>query len=338
MNKQRLCRILQIQKSKISMVNKKHHMMINNIEITVQGKLIKTARLVNEWYEDVKDPEYFIKALKHAGIKADLFTFWQRLPQTTPIYKYTMEWDPVAAIPIKSFDHWWNNQIGKKVRHAVRKAEKKGVVIKIADFNDDFIRGIVDIYNETPIRQGKPFWHYGKDFETVKKENSTFLDKSEFIGAYYEDELIGFVKLTYMETYADPMQIISKIKHRDKSPSNALIAKAVEICSEKKLPYFPYGAWNNNSLADFKHNNGFERYDLPRYYIPLTFKGKIALKLHLHHGITGFLPEKFKMVLIDCRRRWYSRIYEESMQLEHNKSRISHNIEEIAQQRSPFKK
>ena len=26
---------------------------------------------------------------------------------------------------------------------------------------------------ETPVRRGKPFWHYGKNFETVKSEISS---------------------------------------------------------------------------------------------------------------------------------------------------------------------
>ena len=36
------------------------------------------------------------------------------------------------------------------------------------------------------------------------------------------------------------MGIIAKIKHRDKAPMNALVAKAVEICAENKIPYLVY--------------------------------------------------------------------------------------------------
>ena len=31
------------------------------------------------------------------------------------------------------------------------------------------------IFNEAAIRQGRPFWHYGKDFETVKRQFSRYL-------------------------------------------------------------------------------------------------------------------------------------------------------------------
>ena len=32
-------------------------------------------------------------------------------------------------------------------------------------FTDDFVHGIMDIYDETPVRQGRSFWHYKKSFE-----------------------------------------------------------------------------------------------------------------------------------------------------------------------------
>ena len=48
------------------------------------------------------------------------------------------------------------------------------------------------------LRQGRPFWHYGKDIDSVRIENATFSERSDFLGAYCGDELIGFIKLVYM--------------------------------------------------------------------------------------------------------------------------------------------
>ena len=279
---------------------------VHGKEITIRGRLIKTARIKDEWYQDVEDPELFIKTFEQNKFKADLFTFWQRPTETKPKYDYDMEWDPVAVIPIKSYTYWLEKQINKGARRAIKKAKQKGVEVKVVKFSDELVKGITAIYNETPIRQNKPFPHYGKDFYTLNTENSTYLGRSDFIGAYYKDELIGFIKLTYMEGYADPMQIISKIEHRDKAPMNALLAKAVEICDKKRIPCLFYGAWDKGGLGDFKRYNGFEKMDLPRYYIPLTFKGKIILKLKLHHGIRGILPKKLKDHLVNLRSKWYS--------------------------------
>jgi hypothetical protein len=115
------------------------------------------------------------------------------------------------------------------------------VVVRSVPFTDDLVAGIVDIYNETPIRQGRPFWHYGKTFEAVKQMNATYLERSGFLGAFLGDELIGFLKIVYVNRVARLMQIVAKDAHRDKRPMNALIAKAVELCETKNCTDLVYG-------------------------------------------------------------------------------------------------
>ena len=215
---------------------------------------------------------------------------------------------------VSSFDHWIKNQIDFKVRNKVRKAEKNGVVVREVPFDDALVRGIHAIYNESPIRQGKRFWHYGKDLEAVRRMNGTFLDRSIFIGAFLQDNLIGFVKLVSDEdrSQAGLMQIISMIQHRDKAPTNALIAQAVRSCAERGISYlwyanFSYGKKQRDSLADFKRHNGFQKVDLPRYYVPLTVAGRMALRLGLHHGINDWIPEPVAATYRKIRSFWYTR-------------------------------
>lgn len=212
-------------------------MIVCGKKVKISGKFIKIARLEEEWYEDLNDSELFINCLKNEKVKADILTFWQRLPDIEPTYNYYMEYDSIAALPITTFDGWWKKQINAKTRNVARKAEKKGVQIKLTVFDDNFVKGLMAIFNETPIRQNKPFWHYGKDFEKVKKEFSKNIHREDIVGAYLNDELIGFIMLAYADRYAMTTQILSKIGHNDKSPTNALLAKAVEICEKKKIPY-----------------------------------------------------------------------------------------------------
>ncbi|MFV9645064.1 MAG: hypothetical protein ACNYWU_04505 [Desulfobacterales bacterium] len=282
-------------------------MLLDNKKITINGGLIKTARLKDEWYEDIEDPAPLINEIKRSKYKPDIFTFWQRLPETTPKYNYYSEWESIAVIPVKNYDYWWKKQIKATARNRVRKADKKGVKIKLADFNDEFVKGMWNIFNESPIRQGKPFWHYGKDLETLKKEFSRNLHREDILGAYFNDELIGYIMLAYAGKFAMTTQIISMIKHRDKAPNNALLAEAVKICDRRRIPYLVYAMWAAGTLGKFKRTNGFERIDLPRYYIPLTAKGKIVLKLHLHHGYVGILPERVLKYLINVRGWWYTK-------------------------------
>jgi hypothetical protein len=260
-----------------------------------------------DWLEGqvVGDPELFVAKLKECKLKADIFTFGQKIPNTKPRYKYHMEWDNVAAIPITGFQDWWG-RVSTDMRKDVNRAKKREVIVKVVEFNDELVKGIIGIHNDTPTRQGTVFVHYGKKFDVVKKDYGTYLDRSEFIGAYYKDELIGLIKMVYVGELACFMQILSKTAHHDKRPTNALIAKTVEISEEKGKAYLTYGKYyygnkQKSSLVDFKRRNGFERILFPRYYIPLTLKGRIAIKVKLHLGLTGILPGNLLSFLVNLR-------------------------------------
>ena len=116
------------------------------------------------------DPEALIDQLKQSRVKADVFTFWQRPPAVEPRYHYPLERDSIAVLPVTTYEHWWHAQINNKTRNLVVKARKKGVVVRTASFDDEFVRGMTAIFNETPIRQERPFLHYGKSFATIKEQ------------------------------------------------------------------------------------------------------------------------------------------------------------------------
>jgi len=283
---------------------------IANFTIAISGTLLRIATIKDESYQTdcVTDPNAIITALKATKPSADIFTFSQRLPNTKPQYRFYFEYDNVAAIPISSYENWIK-QLKGNARNKVRKAEKSGITTRVVDFDDALVNGISAIYNETPVRQGKSFWHYGKGIETVKRENATYMGKSEFIGAFLNNELVGFLKIVYVGSYAEVMQIVSLIGHRDKAPTNALVAKAVDICSAKHLSHFiyskfTYGKKGDDNLSEFKRSNGFQKIDIPKYFIPLTMKGRIVLALGLHRPLTNFLPKWLVVTLIDLRTKW----------------------------------
>jgi hypothetical protein len=287
---------------------------ISDRTVITTGKWLKIAAVQDEDLvegEVVADPASFVQHLKETELNADIFTFVQRLPDTNPKYTYQLEWDNFAVIPITTFSDWWDNRVEPSVRRAVRKAAKAGVAVRLAEFDDAFVQGIVRINNETPIRQGRFFWHYGKSFDAVKHENSTYSERNAFLGAYCEDELIGFIRITYADGVANIVQILSMIKHYDKRPANALIAKAVEICAQKGIGHLVYYSYTYNdpksSLTEFKRRNGFQKVLLPRYYIPLTAKGKIALKSGFHRGLVKRIPQPLLTQLLKVRSHWNAR-------------------------------
>ncbi len=263
--------------------------------------------------EAVAEPNSFVAQLKQAGLNADVFTFAQKLGDRTPRHAYHQEWDNLAVIPITTYSDWFKNRAESSVQRAVRKAAKSGVEVRLAQLDDEYVNGMVQINNETPIRQGTRFWHYQKSFEAVKREALTYSDRNTFLGAYLNGELIGFLRMTRADNVSHIIQVLSMMKHFDKRPANALIAKAVEICERDGMSYLTYCNYlykdPKSSLTEFKKRSGFEKVLVPRYYIPLTLKGKIALRLGLHHGLAATIPQPLIRQLLKIRSFWYGHLF-----------------------------
>lgn len=267
--------------------------------IVVKGTWLRLAQLRDEeWLNtELEDPELCAKVLKsqsQRGLRADILTFAQKLPVTTKRYDYYSEWDSIAAVQTTSFRKWWE-ALPRQSRQNVKRSQKHGVRVLVKPLDDSLIRGIMRVKNESPILQGKRNRHYGKTFQQVKKDHSSLRADCDYICAYAGEELIGFIWLIYRGETASILQILTKRCHQEKRPANALIAKAVALCSEKGLLYLTYGMFNYGnkrhcSLREFKERNGFNEVLVPRYYIPLTRWGKFCMKARIHRRPLWILP------------------------------------------------
>jgi hypothetical protein len=287
---------------------RRHGVEINGQTFSISKGPLSFATLEEEWFDDLKEPEMAIAGLTRCRPRPDIFTFCQRVPEMELKYSYKSVTESLAVLPISTYEHWWNKQVKGTTRNMIRKSQKAGVEVREATFDDEFVRGIVEIFNETPIRQGRRFWHYGKDFATVKREFSTFLFREYLIGAYLDDELIGFVMLANAGQFGVLGQFISKMKHRDKATNNALIAKTVSVCEQRQLHHLVYTDWKDSSLVAFKRYSGFEEMKLPRYFVPLTLVGRVALRLGLERfrgGVKDGLPDSLRKPLKIARKRWH---------------------------------
>jgi hypothetical protein len=283
---------------------------LNDIAFVIRGRFVKTATVIEEWDDEINDPELILNALKKINKRIDIFSFVQKLPESRPKFRYKMQWDNVAAIPLKSYSYWLENQITKQARNRIKKAQKYGVIIKKIEFTDDLVRAISEIYNEVKIKQERKNKHYGLPLAKVKEANSTFLSRSDFIGAYFREELIGYIKIVYTNNYARTMGILAKEQHRDKSAMNLLIAKAVEVCCEKRIPFltyakYDYGKFGSESLKTFKKNNGFENILIPRYFIGLNKYGKIIIKFNLNKDMKELAPKWLAKFYYLIRKQWF---------------------------------
>jgi hypothetical protein len=285
------------------------------MHIVVDGKWLRTAVINSEeWLDDeLRDPSRCAAQLKDAraqGFAADILTFTQRPPATGVKYPYAAEFDSVAVTRTDNFNAWWES-LPQETRKNVRRSQKRGVVTSVRPLDDDLIQGIIGVNNDHPVRQGRAYAHYGKSAEQVRKDVSSFVDRSDFICAHVNDEMIGFVKVVYRGTVASVLNLLPKASHQDKRPANALITKAVELCQARGIGWLTYGKFfynkrrDHNPLREFKTRNGFEEMLIPRYYVPLTMRGALSIKLGLHRGVRDLLPQRVIATAAVARARWY---------------------------------
>lgn len=282
--------------------------------IVVMGGTVKVASVHEEdWLEtELEDPHTCVNELRRErqrGLRIDVVTFAQKIPNVAARYGYPMEPESIASTCICSFQQWWEN-LPQETRKNVRRSQKRGVEIKLEKFSDEIVSAIAAINDESEIRQGRRFPHYGKTLDQVSKDYASFLDRSDLICAYVGTEMIGLLKLVYRGEIASVLQLLVKLSHQDKRPANALVAKAVELCAAKDirdLTYgkFKYGNKGHSSLTEFKVRHGFQEVLVPRYYVPLTALGALYTNLRLYRGLLGILPGSFIRAGLKARAEWY---------------------------------
>jgi len=274
--------------------------------VAFSGRLLRIAKVRDEPYESLDKPLETLAEIRSLRPLPDLFTFAQPISDSKPKYDFCQSSDVYAVLPLTTYDKWFKSGIDFKTRNKLRKSPKAGVDIRKVELTDEFVNGVIDIYNESPIVQGRRNWHYGKNLTEMRAMLATFPGRSTFAGAFLGTELIGFIKLVQGKNVVHFMHIIAKSAQRDKAPTNALLGKAIELACESKAAYLHFGIWSRRGLGVFKMNHGFMPHPVPRYYVPLTAKGKLLVKLGLHRPIKERIPDKWIDMVADLRTKWYS--------------------------------
>ncbi len=289
--------------------------LVDDTVVVVTGSAIQVAEVFDAYWLEVArlpDPAQVAARLARVPQRPDLFTFTERVPNTSPRFPFHLEWDNVAAIPISTHDEWLQKQISSASRRNVRTSEKKGVTVRVCAFDEAYVRGIMSVSDESPIRAGRRYWHYGKDFATVEREQGTYRERATFLGAFVGEEMVGYLKMVWDANTAAIMQIVSKMQVRDRRPNNALLSEAVRQAAQRGVQHllyerYVYGTKTDSSLTRFKRENGFVRIDLPCYYVPLTIKGRLALAAGLHKSVKDRLPQWLTTQLLAARDKWNAR-------------------------------
>ena len=282
---------------------------VGGCTVVARGRAWRHGHVLDENWLDgdaVSDPQAFLQALRGSPLAPDLCTFRVGASGVVPKAPCRIHEELLAEIDVRDPAAWWAG-VPQQTRKNVRRAERKGLVVREVSLDERLVQGIQRIYNETPIRQGRPFWHYGKDVEAVRRENATFLDRAGFLGAYVGEELVGFIKWVRVGRRARIMQILALVREQDRRPTMALIAHAVTVAHQRGLEALVYDrmVYGNNAaspMTEFKRRMGFCPVAHQHVTVALTVRGHVVLALGLHRPFAERLPGPVVERLLGWRR------------------------------------
>jgi GNAT superfamily N-acetyltransferase len=266
------------------------------------GYIIGRPDVFTDWLYDV-NPELYVKSL--IG-KVDVFTFWNRVPNKAALtVNGKVELDNIAALPITSVDYWRNVQVSRKVRNIIRKAVKNSVVVRHGSLCEEYYEELYSLFHGIIARQNKPFTHRHESLEQIKSGFEKLSNhRFEILNAYHNEKLIGTLGLLYSEETSLIGNFTVADEYQKLGVPSLLIEKAVERTVNAKKKLLIYTHWktdkeaSNDSLRDFKRHCGFQEMKVARYYVPLTFKGKVVIFLGLHKGKWGLMPQFLKDIIL----------------------------------------
>ncbi len=63
---------------------------VGHVPVSIRGAFCKMISLTNEGYDFVSDPERILEDI-NSSLRADIFTFTQKIPETLPRFSYHLE-------------------------------------------------------------------------------------------------------------------------------------------------------------------------------------------------------------------------------------------------------
>ncbi len=117
-------------------------LQVCGVTVLLKGRLFKTAEIFDEYWLErdlLPNPELLVAELYKGDDTPDLLTFTQRIPDVDPMYNYYYELDNYAVVPLSTYERWFKEQIPATTRRHIRASEKRGIVIRVCEYNDDYV-------------------------------------------------------------------------------------------------------------------------------------------------------------------------------------------------------
>jgi len=134
------------------MAQKKKGLSFGGRELVIERGLCRVAHLDADDYKFLDDPEATIAELRGTKARIDLFTFLQKLPDTTPKHAYPIEWDNMAVLPISTYENWRRNQ--DTTRPILKPFQEESWAIGLRQGDDALLKQVNQFLKDYQARGG----------------------------------------------------------------------------------------------------------------------------------------------------------------------------------------
>ncbi len=249
-------------------------------------KLKKLAFLNLARFNDFLDrfDERSVKTARSIG--ADILVFcdrpWMGEFLQLPLHD-TMD---IALLSFVSFDEWFSS-LPKNRRRQIRNTEKEGVYVRtIEQPSIPEAQEILDLYRESPFREGRYFvgyhtWNVPRVMEKFRTN-----DKVVSSVAIYDGKIVGVAKAKFKGQVAVSNSILSSlaVRRKVKGVATSLLANQIKVLSSKGVKHIKYGHLRVGleGLDHFKTSNGFRPISVNYNYLLLTRKARLCARFGLY--------------------------------------------------------
>ncbi len=185
----------------------------------------------------------------------------------------------------KGFEYIWKNKFNKKARNLVRKFLRSGGKVELLKNPLNYVDDIMEINLSKPLRQGRPLPEtYTRKDLVIQILERNIRDKGEHFrvyGAFIKDKLVAYAYVSEHNGYAYISRFLTHAKYFKYAASNGLLSFIIESLCKEGVKVVQYGYWSRHyeGVNHFLQQHGFEKGEVRAYYIPLTMKGSLVLKM-----------------------------------------------------------
>ncbi len=250
--------------------------------------------------DDFLDPfhEHSIDEAKSLG--ADIMVFCDRPWMGEYLQRPLSDRIEIALLSFNSFDDWFSS-LKKDTRNEIRKGSKEGVEIHgIKEPSVSEAQGIVDIFRESPFREGRYFEGYHT--WNLKNVMESFKTNEEFISiaAIYEGKIVGVARVKFKGEVAVIKNLLSSLAVRRKvrGVANSLLATQIKTLSDIGVEHLAYGKLGIlGGLDRFRVVNGFRSVLVDYNYELLTRRARLLAKFGLYQPRDLIFSTKLRFVV-----------------------------------------